>query len=197
MANNQKRETRNQKLDEPESGLPKFDAAPQLSRWLTTRRDNLMLLCMISLSSVRPWEGVTASMDDVRRARQREYNRRYYLAHRERQLEQNARSAQRWREKYPERYRPSQQRCRAQARELKGVLPRRPRLRECVVCREGKITNASSTRICRVSRTSLARSGSFPGGRPGWKTGLHRPAIPWQRALVQPAGRAEQINQGR
>jgi hypothetical protein len=73
---------------------------------------------------------------EERRAKQREYNRQYYLAHRDRKLEQNARSARRWREKYPERYRLSQERCRARARELRGAIPRRPRLRECVVCHD-------------------------------------------------------------
>ena len=75
---------------------------------------------------------------EERKAKQREYNRQYYLAHRERKLEQNARSARRWREKYPERYRLSQERCRARARELRGVEPRRPRIRECIVCHEVK-----------------------------------------------------------
>lgn len=75
---------------------------------------------------------------EERAAKQREYNRQYYLAHRDRKLEQNARSARRWREKYPERYKLSQERCRAKARELKGIAPRRPRVRECVVCHEVK-----------------------------------------------------------
>lgn len=79
-----------------------------------------------------------ALTEEERRDRQREYNRQYYLAHRERKLEQNARSARRWREKYPDRYRLSQEKCRARARELKGILPRRPRIRKCVVCQEVK-----------------------------------------------------------
>lgn len=77
-----------------------------------------------------------AMTDEERAEKQREYNRQYYLAHRDRKLEQNARSARRWREKYPDRYKLSQERCRERARELKGTEPRRPRLRECTVCHE-------------------------------------------------------------
>lgn len=76
--------------------------------------------------------------EEERRAKQREYNRQYYLAHRDRKLEQNARSARRWREKYPERYRLSQEKCRARMRELKGIMPRPPKVRECVVCHRVK-----------------------------------------------------------
>ena len=75
---------------------------------------------------------------EERRAKQREYNHEYYLAHRERKLEQNARSARRWRERHPERYRLSQEKCRARARERKGIPPRRPKIRECVMCHEVK-----------------------------------------------------------
>jgi hypothetical protein len=76
--------------------------------------------------------------EEERKAKQREYNRQYYLAHRERKLEQNARSARRWRERYPERYKASQERCRARMRTLRGVKPRKPRIRECSVCHEVK-----------------------------------------------------------
>jgi len=75
---------------------------------------------------------------EERRAKQREYNRQYYLAHRARKLEQNARSAKRWREKYPEKYRESQAKCRQRIREMKGLEPPKPRIRECVVCHEVK-----------------------------------------------------------
>lgn len=79
-----------------------------------------------------------ALTEDERRERQRDYNRQYYLAHRDRKLEQNARSARRWRERHPDRYRESQERCRARARELKGIEARKPHIRECIVCREVK-----------------------------------------------------------
>lgn len=76
--------------------------------------------------------------EEERRQKQREYNRQYYLAHRERKLEQNARSARRWRELHPDRYRESQERTRARVRELKGIEPRKPKIRECSVCHEVK-----------------------------------------------------------
>jgi hypothetical protein len=75
---------------------------------------------------------------EERRQKQREYNRQYYLAHRKRKLEQNARSAKRWREKYPERYRESQAKCRQRIREQRGLEPRKPHVRECIVCHEIK-----------------------------------------------------------
>jgi hypothetical protein len=80
--------------------------------------------------------------EEERKAKQREYNRQYYLAHRERKLEQNARSARRWRERYPERYQASQERCRARIRALRQAVPRRPRMRECVSCGEVKLHKA-------------------------------------------------------
>ena len=79
---------------------------------------------------------------EERREKQKEYNRQYYLAHRERKLEQNARSARRWREKYPERYKLSQERCRQRTRELRGTEPRRPKMRECMICHEIKAHKA-------------------------------------------------------
>jgi hypothetical protein len=80
--------------------------------------------------------------DEEKKAKQREYNREYYLAHRERKLEQNARSARRWRERYPDRYKASQERCRARIRELRQQNPRKPRMRECKVCGEVKLHKA-------------------------------------------------------
>jgi recombinational DNA repair protein RecR len=79
-----------------------------------------------------------ALTEEDRRAKQREYNRRYYLAHRERKLEQNARSAKRWREHHPDRYRESQERTRARVRALKGIEARKPKIRECSVCHDVK-----------------------------------------------------------
>lgn len=79
-----------------------------------------------------------AMTEEERKAKQRDYNRQYYLAHRDRKLEQNARSARRWRERYPERYKASQERCRAKARALRQTAPRKPRIRECIVCHEVK-----------------------------------------------------------
>ncbi len=79
-----------------------------------------------------------AMTEEERRQKQREYNRQYYLAHRERKLEQNARSARRWREQHPDRYRESQERTRARVRALKGIEPRKPKIRECSVCHEVK-----------------------------------------------------------
>jgi hypothetical protein len=78
--------------------------------------------------------------EEERKAKQREYNRQYYLAHRK--LEQNARSARRWREKYPDRYKASQERCRARIRELRQQAPRKPRIRECSVCGEVRMHKA-------------------------------------------------------
>lgn len=83
-----------------------------------------------------------ALTDEEKKAKQREYNRQYYLAHRERKLEQNARSARSWRERYPDRYKASQERCRARIRELRQHNPRKPRLRECVSCGELKMHKA-------------------------------------------------------
>ncbi|GAC1467003.1 MAG: hypothetical protein NVS2B16_09560 [Chloroflexota bacterium] len=83
-----------------------------------------------------------ALTDEERKAKQREYNRQYYLAHRQRKLEQNARSARRWRERYPDRYKASQERCRARIRALRNQSPRKPRMRECVSCGEVKMHKA-------------------------------------------------------
>jgi len=83
-----------------------------------------------------------ALSEEERKAKQREYNRQYYLAHRERKLQQNAASARRWRERYPERYKASQERCRAKMRLLREQKPRKPRLRECVSCHEIKLHKA-------------------------------------------------------
>jgi hypothetical protein len=79
---------------------------------------------------------------EEKKIRQREYNRQYYLAHRERKLEQNARSARRWRERYPERYKESQERCRAKMRALRELSPRKPRMRQCISCGEVKLHKA-------------------------------------------------------
>lgn len=68
---------------------------------------------------------------EEKKAKQREYNRQYYLAHRERKLEQNARSGKRWRETYPERYKAVQRRSKA----------RQP-LQECTACGEMRPHNA-------------------------------------------------------
>jgi hypothetical protein len=83
-----------------------------------------------------------ALTEEEKKAKQRDYNRQYYLAHRERKLEQNARSARRWRERYPDRYKASQERCRARMRELRQLNPRKPRMRECVSCHEVKLHKA-------------------------------------------------------
>jgi len=87
-------------------------------------------------------EEIMPMTEEEKKAKQREYNRQYYLAHRERKLEQNARSARRWREKYPERYKASQERCRARIREMRQQNPRKPRLRQCVSCGEVKLHKA-------------------------------------------------------
>ncbi|MGH2448281.1 MAG: hypothetical protein ACRDFS_06730 [Chloroflexota bacterium] len=79
---------------------------------------------------------------EERRAKQQEYNRQYYIAHRARKLQQNAKSAKAWRERYPERYKESQERCRAKMRALRQTAPRLPRLRECVSCHEIKMHKA-------------------------------------------------------
>jgi|SRR5579875_518983 len=76
--------------------------------------------------------------EEERKAKQREYNRQYYLAHRERKLQQNAASARRWRERYPDRYKASQERCRAKMRAMREQKPRKPRMRECISCHEVK-----------------------------------------------------------
>lgn len=83
-----------------------------------------------------------ALSEEERKAKQREYNHQYYLAHRERKLEQNAQSARRWRERYPDRYKASQERCRAKMRALRQQTPRKPRLRECDSCHEIKLHKA-------------------------------------------------------
>ncbi len=83
-----------------------------------------------------------ALTEEERKAKQRDYNRQYYLAHRERKLEQNARSARRWRERYPDRYKASQERCRARIRSVREQNPRKPRMRECVSCHEVRLHKA-------------------------------------------------------
>lgn len=83
-----------------------------------------------------------ALTEEEKKAKQREYNRQYYLAHRERKLQQNAQSARRWRERYPDRYKASQERCRAKIRALRQQNPRKPRLRECSSCGEVKLHKA-------------------------------------------------------
>ncbi|MGI8824745.1 MAG: hypothetical protein ACR2JC_03710 [Chloroflexota bacterium] len=83
-----------------------------------------------------------AMNEEERKAKQRDYNREYYLSHRERKLEQNSRSARRWRERYPDRYKASQERCRARIRALRNQSPRKPRLRECASCGEIKLHKA-------------------------------------------------------
>jgi len=80
--------------------------------------------------------------EEERKAKQRDYNRQYYLAHRERKLEQNARSARRWRERYPDRYKASQERCRARIRSVREQNPRKPRMRECISCHEVRLHKA-------------------------------------------------------
>lgn len=87
-----------------------------------------------------------ALSEEEKKARQREYNRRYYLANRERKLEQNTRSAKTWRERHPDRYRESQRRCRAKLRALRQVQPRKPVLRECVTC--GEIKRHKAHEMC-------------------------------------------------
>lgn len=83
-----------------------------------------------------------AISEEEKKAKQREYNHQYYLAHRERKLEQNTKSARRWRERYPDRYKASQERCRAKIRAMRQQSPRKPRLRECVSCGEVKMHKA-------------------------------------------------------
>lgn len=80
--------------------------------------------------------------EEEKKAKQREYNRQYYLAHRERKLQQNTQSARRWRERYPDRYKASQERCRAKIRAMRQQNPRKPRLRECASCGEVKMHKA-------------------------------------------------------
>lgn len=87
-------------------------------------------------------EFAVALSEAEKKAKQREYNRQYYLAHRERKLEQNTKSARRWRERYPDRYKASQERCRAKLRAMRQQNPRKPRLRECVSCGEVKMHKA-------------------------------------------------------
>jgi hypothetical protein len=85
---------------------------------------------------------LVALSEEEKKERQREYNRQYYLAHRERKLEQNTRSARTWRERYPDRYKASQERCRAKMRAMREQAPRKPRLRQCVSCGEIKMHKA-------------------------------------------------------
>lgn len=129
---------------------------------------------------------------EEKRRKQQVYNRQYYLAHRERKLEQNARSANRWREKYPEKYRLSQERCRTHARLLKGLGPRRPKIRECVMCHQIKLHKARE--MCVVCygkwrwenhkniRRTLEIATPFMGTAPMALTGQAQPERP---ALIQ------------